>query len=1341
MNIDMAGSGGMNTSVRKTISALLLLGLLAFLLFLYFLKYVPAQRTDFHRRAFLELGQIERAIQERNTAYINAINTSIDEVKADDLASSPLVNYFRWNVVPNTVDRRDGKPVAGKDFLAFQKIAFDQKDTAKDWQLSYLLTGELHKGRLSVKVDSFLQPIVSTYKDIFADYLLIVDTSSGSVTDGSVPQDKQWHKGNVLFNSGYLSVDDQVDMDTLLKKPDGFSLLNVHDVKIQGNPYKLFLYPIQLYNQHAILAGLISLDRYKQGSEAVPLDLITVGSILVLLLLLNLPLLKIYIIGPIERITSVDIRMIIISYFLAAFMIFFLFFLLFLSLNQTNSNQSTLTKLGDNIQHDFYTEINDICHQLGQYDTLYTTLHLTDSKGIQNISSRLSMKNAGSLRDFLISGNHLEDKNSLLQPLESLDNSNRTFHSDTLNAFFHPTIYPQMDIVFWVSDEGKWVARWAFKKQYQKTHRLNVSDRPYFKDIKNNNLLSLPLPYDTNYAFSIQPTLSRLNGNYNINVAIKSHYTSIMDSFNRGAGPVSPTGPANAGNPVMLGMGTEMNSIYSTIMPPGYSFSIINDKGEILYDSKPGRCLLSNLFVEAGDNTDIQQCAHYRYTRFFKQFTLKGRQVALLSKPLPNLPYTLIVYYNLSINNEFEFHSLSLACFCMACILALITLTAFFNEWGKRKPSLLSISPINFDWLHPVPEKMAYYQHHTVWMWKLFGIYGLAWCVIELFFPRQEPCLFIISLSLPFFVANHYYVVREKYYLLYSRRPAPDPAGLPLSDKPTPVPAASLSDKSNPSAAPVIPADKSGLFAKEEESTREILTSFIGLLRLPSFLPLGLVMLVILVYLFATRFNWGGRMIILAVFLIFGLTIFRSARNLSQLTERPSGDSFLAVLIKKYVLAILTGVLLITLIPATGLFALFYKEETNSELKMLKLNMARAIQSRRCLIDRKIPDYAYGPEDDSFLYAERFRNGIYLLDSLPIQPLRLDDTSSYHTFSGYTSLHKLLFSIDSTTLEPPDKKEEAGDRSWNFYQNINHDTLMLFYGNRRVSSDAGDMYFPIDPVTEKTAFGLIWNGILSMGPLFLFLVLVGFLAAGLIAYILTASLARHIFLLDVLARYRKHSFANPYQPLFLKSCTKYVEPDPFVLSPDCIKAIRDQENRIINGDVSREADILQAQHALEKMYDEVWKAIPTDEKYILYDFALDGFTNYKAGILLYKLLQKGLLRIDEDLRLEIMSHNFHNYLLSKDIFNKHLLNKDDIEVYTYMKNAKKQGSWQAFRVPLHIILAGVGLFVFLTQDALYQKMIGLFASIPSLMQMLMTFFEKSNGKDADVKDASDDPYG
>jgi len=1262
----MSGRANTNTSLRRLISLLFILALPAIFLSLYFLKYVPQQRNDFHRRAFLELSQIERAFRDRNDAYVQAIRYSLAKKSPDSIQNNLLSKYFTY-----TTASGNGFIKNKNDSLSVKAITFEPQNPAtSSWQICYQVYNMNRKDSangpkpvisLYKKLDTLLVPIVSTYKDIFNDYVLILDTL---VNTASAKGPKDSHEGKLIFNSGNLHIDYLINTDSLLKKNDGFSLLNIHDVKVEGNPYKLFLYPMQICNNRVILAGLISQSRYKEGSEAIPVSLITIGSILALLVLLNLPLLKIYVIGPNERITSLDIRTIIITYFLAAFMIFFLFSLFFLGRIRSETDKDQLTHLSEQIQTRFFSEIDSICNQLDQYDSIYAALTLKDTGALNRLlDHKTRISSSDSLRKTLkalLLTHHSEELLTAFNTTSAKENG----YDSVLNYFFHPAIYPQMDNVFWIDNRGDWVARWGLEKIFRQVPRLSVGDRQYFRDIIDSNLLVLPRPFDTVHAFSIQPTLSRVTGEYNINVVIKSRYDSIVSSvLQQGTAPKKDSSRI----PAMLGISTKMHSVCNAILPPGYGFSIVNAEGDILFDSKPGRSLLSNIMTEAEDNTDLRQCLRYRYNRYFKRFTLRGREVDMLGKPLANLPYTLLVSYNVSINDEFQFHALTLTCFCMACLLTLIGITAFLNEWAKRKPTLLGILPVNFQWLRPVPRKTYYYKHLLKWMGYLFIIYLLAWLLIEGFLRRQEIALFIISLSFPFFVAIHYYAIREKQYILEKEQSSPG----------------------------------------KKISWRKTLQDFPRLLHPPAFLPLGLILLAFLVYTLANGFNTSEKIGILSVQAVLGGIILLSTHYFRRQEEQPG----LKIPLRKYIGAILAGVFLITMVPATSLFSLFYKGESDSQIKMEKLNMARTISLRRYCINKKIPAYRFEARDSSFLEASKFQNGIYFPDTSLVdrnsEPFRY-----YHAFPGYTDLHEFLFSSDSSTLEPPGKKEMAGDSSWYFYETGKNTSLRLklFYKNQDDRIDHRDMQLPVAAAVNESALGLIGDKLFLMGPLSFLSFILGLMLTGVLAYLLTYSLSRHIFLLGLLDKY----------------------PTPGKIDyAGVIDKIRKDESEKIKDTQDDEESLLSIQSGAENYYDRIWADLSTPEKFILYDFSLDGFTNYKAGTILYKLIRKGILVIDhEDRSLHIMTQSFHNYLLNKDLFNRQLTSDKDKDIYLYMKKATKQGSWQSIKTPLLILLAVTGLFIFFTQEELYQKITGLSASIPSLIQVFSSLFDKSSGKDA-----------
>jgi hypothetical protein len=569
----------------------------------------------------------------------------------------------------------------------------------------------------------------------------------------------------------------------------------------------------------------------------------------------------------------------------------------------------------------------------------------------------------------------------------------------------------------------------------------------------------------------------------------------------------------------------------------------------------------------------------------------------------------------------------------MSCILLLIALVAFINEWGKKRPSLLRLSKVNFDWLRPVPAKYGYYRHLIIWLRIFLALFLVAWVFIEMLLPEYEPALLLISLSFPIFIAVHYFVLREKYYHI-------------------------------------------------ERGEAIILP--------PALAPLTVALLAIFIYVCTAGLGAGVIVTTLVVLVLFLGTILESWRRFG----RTIANHGVKALLEKYTWAILHGVFLITLVPAIALFILFYKEEHNGITRMGMLSMMQKIDDRARTIDSKKNLYLRDDNPD-FMRASKFRNGIYFTDRSADTPALFSEPVKTN-FTAYSTLHNLLFQPDSTSLEALARLNAASDGSWQF-ATVGHPKRLVLDHCNPVGSCKNAFSLSSDPVTLYPALRFFLYRFLSLGAMRIFLLLLGIFALMLIAQRLTASLASHVFLLRLLEKYGRANYDEARLPE--------------VLYPPV------EENTTLHMQVR-----------LEKPYDDLWKKLTTEEKYVLYDFALDGFTNYKAGILIYKLLHRDLLYVDRNFLLRIRSADFHNYLLSKDIFNPYQENKEDIKVYKYMMSVRKQGFWQAFRVPLQVILGAAGLFIFFTQEALSQKIIGLLTSLPFITQMLASFFERSNGQ-------------
>jgi len=1225
-------------SLRKLSGIILIVALLAIVLSLYFLQYIPSRQRDFHHSAFLELKQVETSLQERNKAYIQAIQNYL---KSPDFQSLPLLNTFF-----QCKDYSKNAPSKNNRQEAIKNITIEQDILNRKWRIYYnVYNGTTLVKTFSKSLDTLITNLTGNYKDIFDDYLVISDKYLHMEGDSTVkknkvskPNGEQQHNGQILYNSGSLSVDFLVNTDSLLKKTDGFSLLNVHDVTIEGNPYKLFLYPMALGEERIILSGLISNDHYNRAFKKIPFNLIALGGVLVLLVLILLPILKIFILGRYERITDMDIRLIIGTYFIATFLGFFLFSNSFLNQTGPVKNKKRLQSLSSQIQQNFVTEIDSICRQLKIYDsTLYKTLP----------------------------NSYYQEKLRALREENIPETKSFQTDSASMDSLFKPSFYPYLNNFFWIDSGGSWVARWAFKKLYSKSPLIWVGDRQYFRDFVNRQ--NLILPDSPRYQFTIQPTLSKLDGEYIITVVIPSD-TTHREIFKEKW--------KTSKYSFLVGLGAEMHFVSHALLPQGYNFSIINDAGDILYDSKSGLALLSNILKDVDNPTDILQCARYRNDRYFPSLMLRGRQVGMLATPIKGFPYTLLTYSKISQTEDINEHLIGLPAIMMAIILAVLIFSTSVNEWSKKRNILLSAPNLHFEWLHPSASKKAYYLHLIKFMWVLLAIYLVSWFITEYFIQSSEFSLFFVSVLFPFYLAIHYYLVRENYY--------------------------------------------NDIKPNERISTL--------IYPSPKLIGVMLLAVVIIINCFAAKFS-GGYGMVLIIQLLFLAAIIYSNSELPN-TKVKDTEKFL----NYYTVAILTGAVLISIIPAGGIFCLLLRQETNLESVNTQLELAHMINLRRTGYNQRIKDYNFRDSDSFYLHAIhklKFESGIYTFsgDSVYTVPV-FDGKINQNVSKGYSQLHQWFFPEGSLSSRV-DSPGSASDSSWYFLDSTGSKNIagsVLVY---RSSVDAYDKDSVIQRGTVNTnrnAASLLIHQMGLAGGVYIALFAGSVLLILFGAYKLTKSLARRIFLIDFFERKNCSHDDNEWVDGMITDPATVAKLKERLWPGEEAKEEREKRDKIAMRDIydyeklqqqiCGEMNILQTGKLMEDVYSTIWATLNAREKFILYDFAIDGFANYKDGKKLNELLGKGVLFFDDDYRLEMMTMSFREFVLGE---------RDDKNVVTELNRAASKDSWKQFKIPLLLVLSLIGLFTFVTQDMLYQKVTGLLTSLGSLLPLFSSLFSDSNG--------------
>ena len=389
----------MTKRIREYASSIIIFTLLAVALAFYYLKYVPDQKSEFNQTAFLELNQIQYALLSKTKALHEALRNIIRQPHKENI----LLSGFYVN--PANANFTDSDKICSSHFV--------RDDSLDNWQLRFPVNPISCKGlktySLSKNGDSLLTDLISTYKDIFNGYLLINNQDSAD-EDGP-------DRGEIIFQSADLNMSFTITPDSLFKKKGSLGVHDLQDITIEGNSYKIFLYPFFMGSQELILAGLIRESNYRNATQKIPFSFFTVIAVLLLLLIIHLPILKIYMLSPTERIRERDIRLIIASYFIAAFFGFFLFTKLFLDKVQAVQNKNNLGDISKKIKMNFQAELASMSQQLSIFDD--TLKSLIEKKDAIHLNALTETPKDGST-------------------IADLDN------------LFKPRIYPYPNNVFWV---------------------------------------------------------------------------------------------------------------------------------------------------------------------------------------------------------------------------------------------------------------------------------------------------------------------------------------------------------------------------------------------------------------------------------------------------------------------------------------------------------------------------------------------------------------------------------------------------------------------------------------------------------------------------------------------------------------------------------------------------------------------------------------------------------------------------------------------------------------------------------------------------------------------------
>lgn len=851
-----------------------------------------------------------------------------------------------------------------------------------------------------------------------------------------------------------------------------------------------------------------------------------------------------------------------------------------------------------------------------------------------------------------------------------------------------PSSYYNISRLFWIDSSGNTIAKWN-------TFNFNSP----LSSVKNYDIFKIfqkQVPTDTSYINSerniIYTGKSNTTGEFQVYIA-KPLRKQISDT---GGHPI---------NSINISLAVFLNSGTHPVIPTGFGFCLIDQAGRILMDADEYRNLTENLLKETGNNAHLIHSIQYKSETIINNVQLYGQPCQMKVLPVRGQPLYLVVYYNkrLLTNNilrllDFTIETLTCIYTALAICILLSGLSSFFT------PTRLRFRLNKIEWVrYSTANKNAYAFLKVYYLY--LAILTITLFLLILWGRLDMRSLFYISLVLPF-----YSILA---FILAGIRSIP----------------------------------RSSLQKLKRYLQFFFLTEMsILLAALSIFFFLILINIVCLSFFKNDLSSLPGSkflFILFQVLALVGLLLTRRTARKKQAKwakkERIIGvtDTGQRFSRPSYIISLYLAIFLIGVLPTMGVLTYGFNSEKIQYKKNKLLQIAKNSEDR-CfyLINKVIP--AYRPLvrarfNQTYFDSLLFRSGMYFVerDSVAYRSVgQMDSLKKQGEANGEISDQPYSHLMDNYFLHTSQDHDTysitgmADDSSWQFYTSRDSlDWINLKYKNK-IAQRMGYQFLTRSSIQNP----LIDFLNLPFIAIFLFLLLIISFSAWF--NWLIKGTADRLFLFT----FTRDCAFNPAANLLMKyladpaCCPQPPVPSSPPLSSPPVQStfyqgFRELTEPEFNTDKpikDREAIIVGNEQRFVTLYNCIWNALSVEEQYIVFDFCLDGYTNYKNKELLNTLIDKGILTLKDDA--------FRPFSLS---FRDHVLSKKDSESLTQFTAQQRSGGfWSTLRIPLFTLVAVVAIFTAFTESDFTNQLTALLTSLLALFPLILKFLENFKNKPA-----------
>lgn len=606
-----------------------------FILFsIYFFLYVSSQKAYIINRNFRQLALVSNQLQSQIENYtrnvlINTVKVDFDDIKLISNQLQSQIDNYEKKLSKNTANVdlgniklvREGCESGDKECVrnlirkrialipALNLIGDVEFSSATKPILKFMPNGKRiifqYEGPISRNKSSTdsLSPEIAVKFFVDTGFEDLIGSNAGKWFQGVFIVDK-----NSEIKAHQL--EDEISLNRLriaLKdgKPGEFqevgNVSDVIDIKVSGNNFKLFVYPIQLYIDESnvekwIVCALIPAEQFHGESLSVSYTVLILFVLCFLIASLSMPYLKVLLMGGGDKLQRVDVRFLAIStFFGSAILALFLCDLVFYK-NLELELDSQLEQFSNSIQKNFDNELQKMVLQLEAFSNVV--------KFSAGKESRVDL-----LRDEGPNIGH----------------------------------YPYFEMAFWIDGAGRQRTKWTIRKST--TPFIDVTKREYFSNVRDGHLIKRTFN-KKDYEFSLLPIYSRNTGE-NLVVLSASHRW-----------------PEANDEKWVSAMDVKFLSLLETVVPVSYGYAVLEGDGRVLFHSSSDRNLREN-FVKESENNKQLRAALFAHSQDFISSKYTGMGHRLFVTPIRDFPWSLVVFRNKQLLRTSNAEILSISLFLL----------------------------------------------------------------------------------------------------------------------------------------------------------------------------------------------------------------------------------------------------------------------------------------------------------------------------------------------------------------------------------------------------------------------------------------------------------------------------------------------------------------------------------------------------------------------------------------------------------------------------------------------------------------------------------------------------